>query len=196
VTTTTDDLATQATLWTQRLWGDGRGHACLGLGHEGHFTPSDRYEFTRFEQRFYVWPDDAELLIADALGNRDALDVYVGVLLRRRPSRKHGTALDGRVAWADVDGPWTPARQAGLDRLASRTVWQVDSGGGRHVYLPLDAPQPAPDLEAWNRRLGILLDADAGWSETKVLRLPGTLNHKRRARGDKPTPVQWVHERP
>jgi hypothetical protein len=182
-------------LWTQRLWGDQRGHACLGLGHQGHFTPSGRYQFTRFEQRFFPWPTTADKLIQVALHARETADVYVGVLLRARPSRKRGDALGGRVAWADVDGPWTPERAAALGRLGGRTVWQVDSGGGRHIYLPLDDPEPPGRLEAWNRRLGALLDADAGWSETKVRRLPGTLNHKQRAHGHDSIPVRWIHAR-
>jgi hypothetical protein len=187
-------VVTQASTWTERLWGDQPGHACLGLGYDGHFTPTGHYEFAEFKQCFYPWPLAADQLLDDALGVREDLDVYVGVLLRTRPSRRQGTALPGHVAWADVDGPWNPERNRALARLAGRTVWQVDSGGGRHVYLPLDLLEPPDRLEAWNRRLGVLLGADAGWSETKVLRLPGTFNHKARARGGQSTPVQWVHE--
>jgi hypothetical protein len=188
--------AAEPALWAQRLWGDQHGHACLGLGHDGHFADTGRYEFSRFEQRFYLWPASAARLIDTALTLCDTLDVYVGVLLRARPSRKHGDACPGQVAWADVDGPWTPERDQALGRLLTeRAVWQVDSGGGRHIYLPLDAPEPPDRLEGWNRRLGALLHADAGWSETKVLRLPGTYNHKQRARGYASTPVRWIHER-
>jgi hypothetical protein len=183
-----------AALWIDRLWGGQKGYACLGFGHQGHFTDTGRYEFTRFEQRFYPWPTSKAKLLDTALAARDATDVYVGVLLRAKPSRKHGDALPGLVAWADVDGAWTPQRQAALDQLGDMTVWQVDSGGGRHVYLPLDNPEPPDRLEVWNRRLGALLDADAGWSETKVLRLPGTFNHKARAKGGQSTPVRWLHE--
>ena len=45
---------------------------------------------------------------------------------------------------------------------------------------------------AWILLLAALLDADAGWSQTKLLRLPGTFNHKPRAAGGRPTPVVWL----
>lgn len=104
-------------------------------------------------------------------------DVFVGVLLREGPSRLAGNALPGQVAWADVDGDWTPGRERALARFD--TCWQVASGsGGRHVYVRLADPEEPARLEAFNRRLAVLLGADAGWSETKVLRPPGTWNHK------------------
>jgi hypothetical protein len=68
----------------------------------------------------------------------------------------------------------------------------VASGSGRHVYMPLDQPETPERLEGWNRRLGALLDADSGWSETKLLRLPGTYNHKPRVAGGRPVLVQWL----
>jgi hypothetical protein len=188
-------VSADAAAWVARLWGDQPGHACLGLGHDGHFTDSGRYEFSRFEQRFYLWPTAAERLLDTALAAAGTADVYVGVLLRAKPSRRQGVALPGSVAWADVDGPWTPERQVALESLKHiGGVWQVDSGGGRHIYVTLGLTEPPDRLETWNRRLGALLDADSGWSETKVLRLPGTLNHKARARGSPSTPVRWIHE--
>jgi hypothetical protein len=47
-------------------------------------------------------------------------------------------------------------------------------------------------LEGWNRRLAALLAADSGWSATKLLRLPGTYNHKPHARGDRSVLVEWL----
>jgi hypothetical protein len=120
--------------------------------------------------------------------------VYAGCLLRATRSRKAGTALAGTVAWADVDGPWTGQREAALHRLDGLPVWQVASGHqGRHVYVRLGLePEPPDRIEAWNRRIGALLDADVGWSETKVLRPAGTFNHKLRRGRRIPTPVRWL----
>jgi hypothetical protein len=184
--------AAQAALWMARLWGNHDGHACLCVGHGGHLGPSGRYQFARFAQSFHRWPAARGLLLAQAMTAARHADVYVGVLLRARPARRAGTALAGRVAWADVDGPWTAERARALGRLAGRPVWQVRSGTGRHVYLPLDQAEPPERLQGWNRRLAALLAADAGWSETKLLRLPGTLNHKPRATGARPVPVAWL----
>jgi hypothetical protein len=185
--------AAAAALWMARLWGDRQGYACLCVGDGGHPGPNGRYEFRRFTQHFHRWPTDRHRLLAQAMANAPHADIYVAVLLRARPSRRAGTALPGRVAWADVDGPWTTERALALARLADRPVWQVASGAGRHVYLPLEQLEPPGRLEAWNRRLGVLLAADSGWSETKLLRLPGTFNHKPRAAGcGRAVPVGWL----
>ncbi len=59
---------------------------------------------------------------------RTELDVYVSVLLHRSGTsgRERATALGGGVAWADVDGDWTPERQAALDALEV-DAWHVES---------------------------------------------------------------------
>jgi hypothetical protein len=185
--------AAAAALWMVRLWGDRQGYACLCVGAGGHTGPGGRYEFGRFTQHFHRWPADRHRVLAQAMAAAAQADIYVGVLLRATPSRRAGTALAGQVAWADVDGPWTATRVQALDRLEGCGVWQVTSGAGRHLYLPLEQLEPPGRLECWNRRLGALLAADSGWSETKLLRLPGTFNHKPRAAdGGQAVPVGWL----
>ena len=184
--------AAEAALWMVRVWGDQQGYACLCLGLGGHVNPSGSYGFVRFIQQFYRWPADRLRLLARAMAAAADADVYVRVLLGGRASRRAGTALPGRVAWADVDGLWSTQRAQALKRLDGRVVWQVQSGSGRHLYLPLDDLEPPDRLEGWNRRLAVLLDADSGWSQTKLLRLPGTFNHKPRAAGGRSTPVVWL----
>jgi hypothetical protein len=175
-----------------RLWGNRDGHACLCLGVDGHLTQGGGYEFRRFTQCFHRWPADRHRLLAQAMAAADQADVYVGVLLWTGPSRRAGTAQPGRVAWADVDGAWTTQRAQALDRLGGWPTWQVQSGSGRHLYLPLEDLEPPERLEGWNRRLAALLDADSGWSQTKLLRLPGTYNHKPRAAGGRSRLVRWL----
>jgi hypothetical protein len=184
--------AAAAALWMARLWGDRPGYACLCIGLEGHLGPSGSYEFGRFTQSFHRWPAGRHRLLAQAMAAAGTGDVYAGVLLRTRPSRRAGTAQPGPVAWADVDGPWTAQRAQALARLGGWPTWQVQSGSGRHLYLPLDDLESPTRLEGWNRRLAALLAADSGWSATKLLRLPGTYNHKPRARGDRSVLVEWL----
>jgi hypothetical protein len=184
--------AVAAALWMARLWGSQDGYACLCVGVGGHLAESGGYEFSRFTQCFHRWPAERHRLLAQAMATAGQADVYVGVLLRTRPSRRAGTAQPGPVAWADVDGPWTAQRARALGRLEGWPTWQVHSGTGRHVYLPLDDLEPPARLEGWNRRLAALLEADSGWSETKLLRLPGTYNHKPRAAGGRAVPVEWL----
>ena len=186
--------AAAAALWMVRLWGQQPGYGCLCLGVGGHLSPGGAYRFRRFQQAFTDWPASRHQLLGQAMAAAATADVYVGVLLRAQRSRCSGSSLPGRVAWADVDGAWTADRVAALGRLHAHdaVVWQVASGAGRHLYVPLDEPQPPERLEAWSRRLGALLAADAGWSQTKVLRLPGTFNHKPRAHGQPSAPVVWL----
>jgi hypothetical protein len=184
--------AAAAALWMARLWGNRDGHACLCVGVDGHLGQRGRYEFRRFSQCFHRWPADRHRLLAQAMAAADQADVYVGVLLRSGPSRRAGSAQPGRVAWADVDGPWTTQRAQALDRLGGWPTWQVQSGSGRHLYLPLEDLEPPERLEGWNRRLAALLAADSSWSQTKLLRLPGTYNHKARAAGGRSRLVLWL----
>lgn len=185
----------QAALWCSRLWEDRPGRAVVGYGHDGRYKPSGSYEFTRFEQRSYAWPDDRERLLTEALAAADTVDVYVAVLLRTADSRGRtkDTAAPGAVAWVDVDGKWTSERQSALDALGVES-WHVESGarGGRHVYVPLGELVDPDRLEQVNRRLTVALGGDSGWERTKVLRLPGTLNHKPRPHGRPSAPVRWL----
>jgi hypothetical protein len=183
-----------AAVWMARMWGDREGYASVHLGHGGHYPNSGSYEFARFESRWFRWPGELADALQLVVGACEQADVFAGVLLRSGPSRKAGNALPGRVAWADVDGDWTPEREQAIGQLRGRgvPVWQVESGsGGRHIYAQRPEPLEPSQLEADNRRLAAFLAADSGWSETKVLRPPGTFNHKPRPHGDDSVPVRW-----
>jgi hypothetical protein len=177
-----------------RIWGDREGYAGVHLGHGGHYPDGGAYEFKRFESRWFSWPDELATALELIVGACDQADVFCGVLLRQTASRKAGNALPGRVAWADVDGDWTPERDQAIAKLRASgvTVWLVESGsGGRHLYTVPGMLLSPDQLEGYNRRLAAFLDADSGWSETKVLRPPGTFNHKPRPRGEASIPVRW-----
>jgi putative DNA primase/helicase len=181
-------------VWMARVWGNREGYAGVFLGHGGHYPDGGAYDFTRFETRWFRWPGELATALELIVGAGPQADVFAGVLLRSGRSRKAGNALGGRVCWADVDGDWTPDHDRAVSslRASGTTVWQVASGsGGRHVYVVPDMSLPPDQLEVYNRRLAAFLDADSGWSETKVLRPPGTFNHKPRARGGASAPVGW-----
>jgi hypothetical protein len=181
--------------WAGRVWGRTEGWACAALGVGGHYTDSGRYEFTDFHHRYYRWPDHTRRFLVELLRAAPEADVYVIPLLRRDRSARKGAAAAGQVAWADVDGAWTPERAAATDRLRAGgpPVWLVESGsGGRHVYTRLAEAAPPDQVEAWNRRLGALLGADHKWAENSLLRLPGTLNHKPHKSRKAPTVVRWT----
>jgi hypothetical protein len=109
-----------------------------------------------------------------ALGRRS--DVYVGVLPR---IRRGGTAADvsaGHLVWVDLDDP--EAVEA-ADTFPVRPSMKLSSGNGEHRYWVLDRPTDAAEIVKANRRLAAHLGADpACTDQARVMRAPGTLNHK------------------
>ncbi len=179
----------QAAEWCDRVWGERRGHFHFAFGVGGHFNGSGKYEFERWHGRSGVWPDDRARFLADALDRAATDDVYVAPYLRSNASREKGSALPSDFLYADLDYV-VPERLHGFERLLiGPGGLLVSSGHGLHPYLRLPADLEPAELEHWNRRLARKLEADAGWAENKVLRLPGTFNHKERARGGESTPV-------
>lgn len=86
------------------------------------------------------------------------------------------------IAWVDIDDP----RQLGtLRRFAHRPHAVIASGsGGAHVYWLLAEELSGERCESLNRRLAGALGADpVSANRGRLLRVPGTLNHK----GDPPS---------
>lgn len=176
-----------------RLWEGLDGYACLWRGLGGHFDARDSYKFADVAQEFYVWPHDRERFIGKALASAETADVYTTPMLRSSRSRKKGTGTAGRHLWVDLDGTWTEDRSEALRRLMTPGSFVILSGSGRHAYVALIEAQPPEKIEELNRRLAVALDGDAKWEGTSLLRLPGTWNHKARAKGGTSALVCWGH---
>lgn len=186
----------QARRWTETVWGERNGYFSFAFGVGGHYNSSGRYQFEKWVERDGGrWPDDRERFLIEAIDKSAECDVYVAPYLRSSPSRKKGSALPSNIIFADVDEHRDENR--GFERvLIGPGGLLVDSGHGQHPYLRLPGELEPAELEQWNRRLARLLHADAGWAENKVLRLPGTWNHKDRARGGRSTAVRLVEFKP
>jgi RepB DNA-primase from phage plasmid len=103
--------------------------------------------------------------------------VYVGVAPRTRPEGHAGAVTRCWVLWIDAD------TEAALDRLRSFAPSPglvVRSGsGGAHAYWPLHEPLAPGHAQRANRRLALALGADMQATDAaRILRPPGTLNHK------------------
>jgi hypothetical protein len=113
-------------------------------------------------------------------------DVYVGVA--PRDGTRHGgrSAIgSSHLVWLESDRALTAER---LRAFGCQPSIVVASGTPGHVqaYWRLDRPRPAQAVEAVNRRLAYALAGDAGCADiARILRPPGTLNHKH----DPPRPV-------
>jgi putative DNA primase/helicase len=124
-------------------------------------------------------------------------NVFFGCATRRdTTSGKAENCLGLPVLYADLDFKGEEAREGeAMSRLIESPIpptLVTHSGGGLHAFwrlaapLALDTPQAQAEAVTWLRRLAQALDADAQCAEVaRVLRLPGTVNHKY----DPPRPV-------
>lgn len=89
------------------------------------------------------------------------------------PQRSNDTAAPARVLFADLD-PVDP-RDLSLPPTAA---WESSPGSYQALWLVLDH-MGYSRFANLNKRLTMLTGADqGGWMGSKVLRIPGTLNHK------------------
>jgi hypothetical protein len=139
-------------------------------------------------------------------------EVYVGVLPRIGRTGKQADVPWSTWLWCDVDGG-DAGPNACIDHLAAvcnagklpMPHMAVQSGGGLHVYWQLAQAVPLADSLARDRFKRLLqritqiiggnddgVHADSAAAEVaRVLRVPGTFNHKRR---HEPRPVRIRHD--
>jgi len=118
-------------------------------------------------------------------------DCYMGVLRRSRPSGKAQDVVDhAPVLWADIDpykgekvsnGLLELARDVNFARainfpLAPSII--VDSGHGIHAYWLLREAMALPDATLAMKGIAKDIGGDHTHDPARVLRLPGTNNHK------------------
>jgi hypothetical protein len=141
-----------------------------------------------------------------AMNLAESQDVYFGVGLYR-PGIKHGRGKAGDVIaipvlWADVDygthggGKKLPPTEADakrvLDHLGVKPSILVHSGGGFHAYWILKEPLTTEENAAavarvWQNTIAACAkyygyDMDATHDLSRVLRVPATINHKKKSR--------------
>ncbi len=112
-------------------------------------------------------------------------DVYVGVAARRGEDGTKAGVARLRVLWADLDLKHGHTRQSRLQQLnglpcyPSMLVW---SGGGWHPYWLLKEPteglKELEKAELMMQRLAEGLDGDPVHDCSRIMRVPGTFNHK------------------
>ena len=103
---------------------------------------------------------------------------FVDIDCAKSGDKTYATKKEGLAAFV------TFLEKTGLDELG--TPFIVDSGGGFHVYWPLteDAPiskwKPvAENFKRLCKQEGLKIDMNVTADAARVLRIPGTINHKR-----------------
>jgi hypothetical protein len=115
-------------------------------------------------------------------------DVYVGCAARIRQRGTRSDVAPTALLWADCDDAQALAAARAFTPRASMIV--ASGGLGRaHAYWSLTQALDPAELEAVNRRLAERLGADVRCADaTRILRIPGTWNHKY----NPPRPVELV----
>ena len=131
--------------------------------------------------KFYKWPEQRQSLIEHAQNNTKKLEIYLGPALYKSNTLPVKDNIKGsNVVWAEFDGIAPQYNES----IPNPSMW-LDSSkeeNHTHVYWALESfCTDAEQIENINRALTYNLGADSGgWDSTQVLRMPLTINHKRK----------------
>ena len=150
-------------------------------GHEGKFInlraiPADRDEHHTIEE--FHPTGDIEAVLDRCEQLMGTHDVYVGVAARDRESGGKDAISASRFLWADCDSQESSEELAGFEPKPTMLV-ASGSAGHFHAYWLLESEISAEQAESLNHRLALRLKADVACRDaSRILRVPGTNNHK------------------
>jgi len=137
----------------------------------------------RFQEFFTL--DAVPDLVGRAFSLVEDFDCYFSVCPRVRPRGDAASVTHAPGFWCDLDFKRFQDGEAGalraLAEFSLRPTWIIGTGGGFHVYWKLRAPVHADTaFECRVKSLAKMLGADLAATDlARVLRVPGTWNHKR-----------------
>ena len=170
---------TAAVLMAATLAGNAPDNHLLEIRY-GRRGEGMRQRFCRVEH----YPAAAAFAIAAARSG----DAYISALPRLRQSGTRDDVEATWVLWTDIDQGDGVERAARFEPEPSMIV-ETGTAGHALAIWQLSSPLAAEQVMQANRRLAHALGGDLAASDAaRVLRLPGTLNHKE----DKPRPVRCV----
>ena len=140
-------------------------------------------ESARPMRRKFVPSVEEAAQLAVPLGK--AYDVYAGAATRLGEDGTKAGVCSAAAVWADLDAKDGHTREGRFEQLLalphhpSSLVW---TGGGWHAYWLLktaaEGPEDLDRAELLMRRLAAGLDSDPVHDRGRILRVPGTFNHK------------------
>jgi len=103
----------------------------------------------------------------------DRFDIYFCPNAFSEPHRRTDLALPSRYAWCDIDN----ADPAGYDP-SPNILWETSPGRFQGIWIWRESAE-GKIAEQYSRNIVYKDGGDqGGWSITKMLRVPGTINHK------------------
>ncbi|MEP3298975.1 MAG: DNA-primase RepB domain-containing protein [Pseudoruegeria sp.] len=99
-------------------------------------------------------------------------NLYFGVNPFSQDRRLKEYALPTSLAWCDMDGSNPDAY-----RPQPNLLWETSPDRFQAIWL-WDTKYDVEDAERFSRSLADRHGGDSGWSVTKMLRIPGSINHK------------------
>jgi DNA primase RepB-like protein len=167
----------QASLWTRALHHGRPGLVEVVAGRRQRDGSLRMRSRERPEN--YPRAGDRDALVRLVRRHREAgLEVFCTPLTRRHPRPgRAGAILPAAICWVDIDDPDAVAP---LRAFPQRPHLVVRSGsGGVHAYWRLGRPLQPAAVEEANRRLAGALGGDlASTDSPRIMRVPGTTNHK------------------
>lgn len=163
-----------ATRLLAHLFGDRPGYVCVQSWQRdgGHMVDS--------EERFYAWPREAADLVAFVAAQTGAGRETYFCAHPLKPDPETGELRRQKSNAADeIHALWVERDATSIPAFVPTPTATVESSPGRfHDYWRLSRPVTPAQAEDLNRRLTRAIGGDSGWHLTKLLRPPGTRNHK------------------
>lgn len=130
----------------------------------------------KFEQKFFIWPEQKEVMIQYVEERINGNNLWFGVNLFRRPERKRDFAVPTRLVWADLDY-CDPSEVEPVPQCRIQT-----SPKKFQAFWRLDELVDAETAQSYSKRIAYQYadkGADkSGWDAEQLLRIPWTFNYK------------------
>ncbi len=131
-------------------------------------------------QGFWSWPPARMSKLLTVLGDDIGVDQFAGVLLRHSATSGGTTNCEDETEWlwADVDEKRGATFSHLLRSISLEPQVVVDSGHGWHLYWRLVEPVPTHVAQEAMKVIAAALGGDAVGDAARIMRVPGTVNHK------------------
>jgi len=126
-------------------------------------------------QQFFLWPNEKDSLKSWITSRSEIGNIYVSPVVYREQDAHKKFAKASNVVWVEYDGESLP-NLSGLPK--PDCIIQSSSVSHQHIYWRINNTSSLGEIEEVNRRLSRHIGADSGWAINKLLRPPGTKNHK------------------